>query len=200
MALSWQCQKGWNKRTPIAPPPNPSPDQWVRGRKRTPYSSIRPLTPGSGHLPPHSHLLSGQPLISPLFQCSVSSLNLCFPLFLKFPGVELRGMKSVYANLPSHQELAINFQTQLLLFCCSFHLILGNIYSYCYTVVNLPMFFRFFILLPYHFLLNFLYSGNWVLIPWFSIVYLQFLFEFNSLCFLFVAVFFGPCKHNIVMS
>ena len=104
-ALSWQCQKGWNKRTPTAPPPcpaNPSPHQ-VRGRKRT---------PGSGHLPCHSHLLSGQPLLSPLFQCSVSSLNLCFPLFLKFPGVELRGnqkgKRHVYPNV--HRSTVYNSQ------------------------------------------------------------------------------------------
>lgn len=171
-ALCWQCQKGWNRRTPTVLP-NPSPNQWVRGKKRTPHSSsIHSLTLASGHLLPLAASTPSPAPVRTAFELPFISMSLLVPwisasfCFWSFPGLNLKEW-GVCANLPSLQEPAINFQSFSLLFCCSFHLILGHIYPCWCIMVNLHMFFRLFILLLYHFLLDFLYSGNGVLTPWF---------------------------------
>lgn len=144
----------------------------TRGKKRTPPpSSTHPLTPASVHLPPWatstpSPSSSQDSFGSPLyFSVSVSSVDLFFPLFLKFLRVEFRGMRSICSfavPLGTSNKLA-----GFLLLCHSFHLILSNISPYCYIMVNLSMFFKLFILLLYRFLLDFLYSDKRVLTPWF---------------------------------
>lgn len=171
ITLPWQCRKESDRTTPTVLS-NSSSHQCIRGKKRTPPpSSTHPLTPASVHLPPWatstpSPSSSQDSFGSPLyFSVSVSSVDLFFPLFLKFLRVEFRGMRSICSfavPLGTSNKLA-----GFLLLCHSFHLILSNISPYCYIMVNLSMFlfFKLFILLLYRFLLDFLYSDKRVLTP-----------------------------------
>lgn len=146
MSFPWQCQR-WELGELQYLPKSILPPLGQR-KEETDESFIHPLTPGSDAFHPILTLQPGQPLISPLFCCLYLLLGSVTPSVLKFPRVKFRGVNWLCQLTISSGTKQYIFRVFLLFL---FNLILSTIHPYCYIMVNLIMFFRLSMTLPFSF-------------------------------------------------